>query len=78
MDYTQITAVVDWSGVLVGIGAISVLLAGVLVAYRGAQVLVDFVAGWWDAWDSYREYQRELLEDEAFEEARRERLKRFE
>ena len=45
MDYTTITAAVDWTGVLAGIGAIAVTLAGLYVAVRGAKILIAFIRG---------------------------------
>ncbi|MCF1185016.1 hypothetical protein L0E83_16410 [Marichromatium gracile] len=43
MDYTTITAAVDWSAVLTGIGTIAVAIAGLLVAKRGAKILLGFI-----------------------------------
>ncbi|MES9961691.1 MAG: hypothetical protein ABW089_14770 [Sedimenticola sp.] len=43
MDYTAITTAVDWSGVLTGLGAVAVAVAGLAVAVRGARILVGFI-----------------------------------
>ncbi len=42
MDYTTITAAVDFAGVITGIGAVAVVLAGVYVARKGAKMLLGF------------------------------------
>jgi len=42
-DYTSITASVDWSQVTVGVLAVGAALAGVLVAKRGARVLLGMI-----------------------------------
>jgi hypothetical protein len=42
MDYTAISGAVDFAGVLTGMGAVAVLLAGVYVARKGARLLLGF------------------------------------
>lgn len=43
MDYTTITAAVDWSAVTTGIGAVAALLAVVLAAKTGARKILSFI-----------------------------------
>lgn len=43
MDYTTITSAVDFAGVITGIGAVAVALAGVAIAMRGARLLLGFL-----------------------------------
>ncbi|MET0082678.1 MAG: hypothetical protein ABW079_06660 [Sedimenticola sp.] len=43
MDYTAITSAVDWAGVLTGLGAVALAIAGLNVAIRGARILVGFI-----------------------------------
>lgn len=43
MDYTTITGAVDFAGVITGIGAVAVAVAGVAIAMRGARLLLGFV-----------------------------------
>ena len=43
MDYTTISAAVDWAAVITGIGTVAVALAGVLVAKRGARLLLSMI-----------------------------------
>lgn len=43
MDYTAITTAVDWSAVITGVSAVAVALAGVLVAKRGAKLLLSMI-----------------------------------
>jgi len=43
MDYTTITSAVDWAGVLTGLGVVAVAIAGLLIAKRGARVLLGFI-----------------------------------
>jgi hypothetical protein len=40
MDYTAISGAVDFATVLTGMGAVALTLAGVLVARRGAGILL--------------------------------------
>ncbi|WP_200375327.1 hypothetical protein [Thiocystis violacea] len=44
MDYTAISGAVDWSAVLTAMGVIAVALAGLLIAKRGAKVLLAFIS----------------------------------
>lgn len=43
MDYTTITAAVDWASVVTGIGVVGLALAGVLVAKRGVRLLLGMI-----------------------------------
>lgn len=43
MDYTGITAAVDWTDVFTGLAGVAVALAGILVARKGAKVLLGFI-----------------------------------
>lgn len=43
MDYEAIAGAVDWADVLTGLGLVAVALAGVLVAKRGAKLLLGFI-----------------------------------
>lgn len=43
MDYDLISAAVVWTDVLTGMGAVAVALAGLLVAKRGAKMLLGFI-----------------------------------
>lgn len=43
MDFTTITDAVDWAGVLTGLGVVAVAIAGLLVAKRGARLLLGFI-----------------------------------
>lgn len=43
MDYTVITAAVDWAGVLTGIGVVAAALAGLYVAIKGGRTLLGFL-----------------------------------
>ncbi len=42
MDYTTITSAIDWSGVTTGVGVAAAALAVVLVAKKGAKLLLSF------------------------------------
>lgn len=44
MDYTQITGAVDWSDVLIAIGATAAALAVVYVGRRGAGIVLGFLS----------------------------------
>lgn len=43
MDYSTITAAVDFSTVLTGITAVGAALAGVYIAIKGARMLLGFL-----------------------------------
>lgn len=43
MDYTSITAAVDWADALTALAGVGVAVAGVLVAIRGARILLGFI-----------------------------------
>lgn len=43
MDFTAIADAVDWAGVLTGLGVVAVAIAGLLVAKRGAKILLGFI-----------------------------------
>lgn len=43
MDYTSITAAVDWEDVLTGIAAVGAALAIVLVGKRGVRALLGMI-----------------------------------
>ncbi len=43
MDYTTISGAVDWSAVITGVGVVAAALAGVLVAKRGAKLLLSMI-----------------------------------
>lgn len=43
MDYTAITGAVDFAAVLTGLGVVAAAIAGVLIAIRGARILLSFV-----------------------------------
>jgi hypothetical protein len=43
MDYTTITGAIDFAGVVTAIGAAAALLAGVLVARKGARYVLGFI-----------------------------------
>lgn len=45
MDYTAITAAVDFADVLIGIGAVAALIAVVKVGKVGARMLLGFIRG---------------------------------
>lgn len=42
-DYSTITSAADWSSVTTGVMAVAAALVGVLVAARGARVLLGFI-----------------------------------
>lgn len=43
MDYTAITDAVDFAAVVAGVGAVAVAIAAILVAKRGARMLLSFL-----------------------------------
>jgi len=43
MDYTVITGAVDWADVLTGLGVVAAAIALLLVAKRGARLLLGFI-----------------------------------
>lgn len=43
MDYTSIVGAVDFAGVMTGLAAVAVAVAGVLIAIRGARILLSFI-----------------------------------
>lgn len=43
MDYTTITGAVDFAGVITGVGAVAVALAGVYIAIKGSRILLGFL-----------------------------------
>lgn len=43
MDYALISAAVDWADVLTAMGVVAVAIAGILVAKRGARMLLSFL-----------------------------------
>lgn len=45
MDYTAITGAVDFAGVMTGISAVAVSLAGLYIAIRGGRILLSFLRG---------------------------------
>lgn len=53
--YDAIVSAVDWSDVIAGIMAVAALIAGVLIVWRGANMLLSFL--------DEREADREALED---------------
>jgi len=43
MDYTAITGAVDFATLLTAVGTVAVSVAGLLLAVRGARVLLAFI-----------------------------------
>lgn len=43
MDYTVLTAAVDFSGVLTAVGVVAAALAAVYVAIKGANIVLGFL-----------------------------------
>jgi hypothetical protein len=43
MDYTTITDAIDFAGVVTGVGVAAVAIGGVLIAKRGARMLLSMI-----------------------------------
>lgn len=43
MDYSTIIAAVDFAGVMAALGAVAAAIATVLIAVRGARILLGFI-----------------------------------
>jgi len=43
MDFTAITAAVDFADVMTGLGVVAAAVAGVYIGIRGARILLSFV-----------------------------------
>lgn len=43
MDYSAIAGAVDWQQMLLALGVIALAIAGILVAKRGAKMLLSFI-----------------------------------
>lgn len=48
MDYSAITAPIDWTGLIGGIGAVAALIVVVLAVIKGAWHIAEFIDDRWD------------------------------